>query len=90
MTKPKTNRERGYGPQHRAERRKWERVVASGIATCARCDKPIEPGQPWDLGHNDDRTAWTGPECVPCNRGAGGVNGAKVTNEQKQMTIRDW
>lgn len=92
--------ERGYGARHQAERAKWERAMRQAWARgehvmCARqgpkcIGKPIEPGQPWDLGHTDDRTAYTGPECVPCNRGAGGANGAKAVNERRQMTVREW
>lgn len=86
---------RGYGTSHQRERKRWERRVASGDVMCARqgpkcIGKPISPGQPWDLGHNDDRTAYSGPECVPCNRGAGGANGAKVANQKRAMTIREW
>jgi hypothetical protein len=36
---------------------------------CRRCDKPIEPGTPWDLGHDDqDRTRPAMPERRRCNR----------------------
>ena len=91
----KSTTARGYGAQHQALRAQWEQVVRAGGVMCARqgpkcIGKPIDPDQPWDLGHNDDRTEWTGPECVPCNRGAGGANGARVTNERRQMTVRDW
>lgn len=86
---------RGYGNSHQRERKKWEPIVAKGDVMCARqgpkcVGQPIEPGQAWDLGHNDDRTQWTGPECVPCNRGAGGANGAAVTNAKRQTVSREW
>jgi hypothetical protein len=81
---------RGYGSRHQAERRRWEPIVAAGEAICARCDKPIDPTGPFDLGHNEDRTAWTGPEHVKCNRSAGGKNAAAITNEKKQTLRWDW
>lgn len=47
-----TTSQRDYGAQHQAERRAWQRRIDSGeVITCRRCKKPIEPGQPWDLGH---------------------------------------
>lgn len=86
---------RGYGATHQAERAKWVPVVAKGGVMCARqgpkcIGRPIQPGQPWDLGHTDDRTGYTGPECVPCNRGAGGANGAAVVHQKRAMTVREW
>jgi len=86
---------RGYGSAHQRERAKWEPIVAKGGVMCARqgancIGKPIQPGQPWDLGHNDDRTAYNGPECVPCNRGAGGANGAAAMHAKRQTVTRDW
>lgn len=86
---------RGYGTAHQRERKKWEPVVAAGGVMCARqgpkcVGKPIKPGQAWDLGHSDDRSTYTGPECVPCNRGAGGANGAAVANVKRQTVARDW
>lgn len=70
--KPRANRYRSrqsYGHKHRLERKKWEPIVAAGRALCSRCRKPIIPGTPWDLGHDDnDRSRYTGPEHASCNR----------------------
>ena len=62
---------RGYDREHDRLRRRYERRGVVGM-TCPRCGQPILPGQPWDLGHTDDRTGWTGPEHARCNRSAGG------------------
>jgi hypothetical protein len=52
-------------------RRMLEPFVAAGSAVCARCRRPIEPGEPWDLGHSEqDPLAYSGPEHRSCNRGA--------------------
>lgn len=63
---------RGYDKHHDRKRRQWAPLVAAGNVRCARCTNPIDPTQPWDLGHTDDRTGWVGPECASCNRSAGG------------------
>lgn len=68
---------RGYGAAHKRERARLAPLVDSGRATCARCALPILPGEPWDLGHTDDRTAWTGPEHARCNRSAAGKRAHK-------------
>lgn len=87
---------RGYGARHQNERARWRPIVDAGFADCARCGERLEPGRPWDLGHNDDRTGWTGPEHVACNRKAGGRNGAMVTNARRggknagKQTSREW
>jgi hypothetical protein len=84
---------RGYGRSHEAERKRWAPRVDAGLVDCARCGQRIEPGRPWDLGHNDDRTGWSGPEHRVCNRRAGGANGAVVTNAMRRTAVRqsrDW
>ena len=77
--------QRGYGQEHRALRADWQARIAGGQpVTCARCGHPIRPGEPWDLGHNDTRTAWTGPEHAnSCNRSAAGRVGAAITNRRE-------
>ena len=62
--------QRGYGPMHREMRLAWAPQVETGDVRCARCGERIE-GEPWDLGHTDDRTAYTGPEHARCNRADG-------------------
>jgi hypothetical protein len=61
---------RGYGGTHQRTRASWEPIVATGRVTCPRCGELIRPGSPWDLGHSDDRTRYSGPEHAACNRGA--------------------
>ena len=82
-----TTTQRGYGTAHRRERKRWEPRVNAGQADCARCGEPIKPDDAWDLGHTDDRTAWTGPEHAGrCNRSAGGTTSATL----KAHTTRNW
>jgi hypothetical protein len=69
-----TRQQRGYTKAHERERRRWERPVQLGHVDCAAptCVMPtrrILLGQPWDLGHTEDRTTWRGPEHMQCNRG---------------------
>lgn len=86
----RTTTQRGYGQAHQAERKRWAPIVQAGNAVCARCQKPLAPDEPYDLGHTDDRTTWQGPEHRRCNRAAGGTNGARVTNTARTTTQRDW
>lgn len=79
-------------------RSKWLHALEQGAQIiCARhlindCSHPqdlIVSGSKWDLGHNETRTDWTGPEHVDCNRRAGGKNGAKKTNAKIKTIDRD-
>lgn len=76
-----TRQARGYDAAHDTERAKWTLILQTRAVTCARCPGLINPGDPWDLGHNDQRTRWTGPEHPACNRAAGGR-----TSQQIQRT----
>lgn len=78
-----TTPQKGYGYQHQKLRAQWEPRVQAGTVNCARCTHPILPGQPWQLGHADDRRSYNGPEHARCNLQAGGRNGAAVTNGQR-------
>ena len=86
--------ERGYGVEHQAERERWRPDVEAGLVDCWRCGDRIQPGRPWDLGHDDhDRTQYAGPEHRGCNRKAGARNGAAVTNALRRTgrhTSREW
>jgi predicted nucleic acid-binding Zn ribbon protein len=83
---------RGYGGAHQKLRAQWAPKVATGAVLCWRCGHPIQPGQPWDLGHDDhDRTTYRGPEhrhrtahCVG-NRKAGARKGARIGNAKQRM-----
>lgn len=73
-----TRQQRGYDAEHDRLRARWKPKVERITVNChaQHCLMPsgrlILPGQDWDLGHTDDRTAWTGPEHARCNRAAGG------------------
>ena len=76
--------ERGYGYAHKVLRAKWQQRINNGGVTCARCGKPITRGMAWDLGHTDDRTGYTGPECVRCNRAAGARKRNRLARMRRQ------
>lgn len=77
MPRPGTTTQRGYGAEHQAERERWRPTVEAGQATChaTRClerTRAIAPDAEWHLGHNPERTRWTGPEHARCNTSEGG------------------
>ena len=77
-----TTTQRGYGSAHRAERERWAAILARQAVPCARCGAMIAKGEPFDLGHTEDRTAWSGPEHVTCNRSDGGRRGVQTQIER--------
>jgi hypothetical protein len=75
---------RGYGPRHVALRARWAPLVDRGEVLCARCGVLIDPGTPWDLGHDDDdRSRYNGPEHARCNRGAPRRIGGKSRRQSR-------
>ncbi len=93
-TTPRSTTARGYGTAHQAERARWAPIVEAGGAQCTApiClepDRTIAPDDEWDLGHNDDRTGWRGPEHPRCNRAEGGRNGAAAANAKRKTTVRE-
>lgn len=63
-----TRQERGYDAAHDHLRARWAPKVATGKVNCWRCEERLNPLEPWDLGHLDDRSGYGGPEHVACNR----------------------
>lgn len=61
--------ERGYGSDHRLERKRVALVVEAGGAFCVnpRCGGWIAPGSNWHLGHEHLSGGWRGPEHARCN-----------------------
>ena len=66
-----TRQERGYGAEHEALARDYQRRMDNGERfTCWRCGDPLGTvrGRDWQLGHDDlDRSKYRGPECPGCN-----------------------
>lgn len=60
-----------YGRRHDVLRQQIAPRVEAGGEFCARCGKPILPGQEWDLDHDDhDDKRYIGASHSSCNRGA--------------------
>lgn len=81
---------RGYGGDHQRMRKKFEPQVRAGKAVCVRCGELIDPKEPWDLDHEDDRKTYRGPAHRACNRRAGQANATETRMQRNAMTIRDW
>lgn len=97
MARPNlTTTQRGYGADHQAVRAQWAPRVVRGEVLChaVRCLMPtrlIKPGSPWDLGHNVERTHWTGPEHRRCNRSEGATRGNRKRARSRRWTAsRRW
>lgn len=72
-----TRQQRGYDREHERIRASWRPRVELGQVDCHAIDclmpnRRIDFDAAWDLGHTADRSGWTGPEHVRCNRAAGG------------------
>ena len=79
-----------YGRPHRRVRERHAREIALGIVMCARCGEPIDPREPWDLGHDDLNPAeYAGPEHVKCNRGTAGRGAAEIAAERAHRAEQD-
>ncbi len=80
--------QRGYGPEHRAERRRRiAQLEAEGVGVCCLGGEPIYPGQRLHLDHTDDRTGYRGLACAAHNIAAGARKGAAVANGRRSRTV---
>ena len=80
-----------YGRPHRRVRGRYAPIVAAGNASCARCGQPIAPDEPWDLGHNDLGTGYSGPEHRRCNRATAGRGKAEIAAAAaSSIGVRRW
>jgi hypothetical protein len=85
---------RGYGWRHQQVKKRVGLLVASGAAFCTRCGEPIDPLDPWDLDHSDDRSRWVGPAHRSCNRSAGAAKGNASRGRRVSVDLggssREW
>jgi hypothetical protein len=64
LTAAQHNREYGYS--HRSLRKRLAPLVEAGLFSCPKCGKQIKPGEPFDLGHQEN--GGRAPEHRRCNR----------------------
>lgn len=63
---------RKYNMRHRRRRAIAAVRVSKGEGVCWRCGLPIDPDEPWELGHDDDGLEHRSEEHRFCNRSAAG------------------
>lgn len=87
-----TTTSQGYGARHQQLREAWASHVATGTVHCARCDRPIKRGAPWDLGHKDGtgKREYSGPEHRSCNRRAGAVLRNAQASDPAPRPLTEW
>jgi hypothetical protein len=79
----------GYGWDHQQKRAAIAPRVNAGLVNCWRCGRPITPGTPWHLGHDDhDRTIYRGPEHQHCNTSAAATLGNRARRTRRPATPR--
>jgi hypothetical protein len=81
-------------PQHRAERKKWARIVAAGNAWCAEtvclmASRWIEPGTPWDVAHDVTGTWYLGAAHSRCNRSEAASRGNRQRRRRASWILPD-
>jgi hypothetical protein len=83
---------RGYGYQHQQLRRAL--LPYAYGQPCHHCGKTMQPGQPLDLDHTDDRTGYRGVAHATCNRQAGARKGNAARragpDPEAPCTSRTW
>jgi hypothetical protein len=86
-----TTTARGYGTPHQKLRKQLIAAFTPG-QPCARCGQPIWNPAEADLGHTDDKMAYTGLEHQRCNRADGPRRGNKLRRRPviAWITSRRW
>lgn len=92
----RTTTERGYGAEHQRLRAQWAPIVEAGEANCGRCGGAIDPDEPWELDHTDDRQDYNGPAHMDCNRdarwgrSARGADAGDITAQRVSRVSQEW
>lgn len=94
MPRPGSATTRGYGQDHKDQRRAWDHKVKRGEGQCHAviCLMPtrnIGPYDEWHMGHTPDRSRWTGPEHPKCNTTEGATRGNAMRTTGVRHS-RDW